>query len=330
MRRLFIPACLCLATWSGALGPETPWPVEAAASSTLAKNKTKAPSKAEKESADSAAAATTGSAPAESPAPSLAAIKNAPAATEKKPDKAPEQAEHTASVTPVAAPVPNPVPKPPRKPVVHRSQREICDTLAKAAHTNNLPVPFFIRLLFQESRFEAGVVSHAGAQGIAQFMPETAASVGLDNPFDPLQAIPAAARLLRDLADQFGNLGLAAAAYNAGPDRVHKWLNKQERAAGRDARLRQDHHRTAGGKLEDHQGWSTAAAGCPGGCRARMCRASTPSTERRASRYHRRCRRWRASNSRPPRSRPRTRLEGEDPAQARQSRGVRRRTRQAP
>ncbi len=110
---------------------------------------------------------------------------------------------------------------------MHRSQREICDTLANAAHSNNLPVPFFIRLLFQESRFEAGVVSHAGAQGIAQFMPETAASVGLDNPFDPLQAIPAAARLLRDLADQFGNLGLAAAAYNAGPDRVHKWLNKQ-------------------------------------------------------------------------------------------------------
>ncbi len=111
--------------------------------------------------------------------------------------------------------------------MVHRSQREICDTLAEAAHTNNLPVPFFIRLLFQESRFEAGVVSHAGAQGIAQFMPETAASVGLDNPFDPLQAIPAAARLLRDLADQFGNLGLAAAAYNAGPERVHKWLSKQ-------------------------------------------------------------------------------------------------------
>ena len=216
MRRLFIPACLCLATWSGAVGPETPWPLETAASSTHAESKTKA----EKEPAERGPAATTGSTPTESPAP-------APAITEKKPDDTPGQAEHTASVMPEPAPIPNPVPEPPRKPVVHRSQREICDTLAKAAHSNNLPVPFFIRLLFQESRFEAGVVSHAGAQGIAQFMPETAASVGLDNPFDPLQAIPAAARLLRDLADQFGNLGLAAAAYNAGPDRVHKWLNKQ-------------------------------------------------------------------------------------------------------
>jgi soluble lytic murein transglycosylase-like protein len=118
-----------------------------------------------------------------------------------------------------AAPLP---PKP--KPVVERSREEICDTLTKAAHSNDVPVPFFIRLLFQESRFKPGVVSSAGAEGIAQFMPETSASVGLDNPFDPLQAIPAAARLLRNLAQRFGNLGLAAAAYNAGPKRIQDWL----------------------------------------------------------------------------------------------------------
>ncbi|HZD92365.1 MAG TPA: lytic transglycosylase domain-containing protein, partial [Pseudolabrys sp.] len=82
-------------------------------------------------------------------------------------------------------------------------------------------------LLFQESKFKPGIVSHAGAQGIAQFMPKTAAEVGLDNPFDPLQAIPAAARLLRGLVDQFSNLGLAAAAYNAGPTRVHDWLKRK-------------------------------------------------------------------------------------------------------
>jgi hypothetical protein len=68
------------------------------------------------------------------------------------------------------------------------------------------------------------VVSHAGAQGVAQFMPEVAASMGLENPFDPLQAIPASARLLRDLFQKFGNLGLAAAAYNAGPRRIQTWL----------------------------------------------------------------------------------------------------------
>ena len=58
-------------------------------------------------------------------------------------------------------------------------------------------------------------------------MPETAAERGLDNPFDPLQAIPESARLLRDLSKKFGNLGLAAAAYNAGPKRVEDWLAKK-------------------------------------------------------------------------------------------------------
>jgi hypothetical protein len=58
-------------------------------------------------------------------------------------------------------------------------------------------------------------------------MPETAVTEGLQNPFDPLQAIPASARLLRKLFDQFGNLGLAAAAYNAGPKRVQDWLDSK-------------------------------------------------------------------------------------------------------
>ena len=114
--------------------------------------------------------------------------------------------------------------RPMAKPVVHRSNEEICSTLKTAAQTNALPMPFFIRLLFQESGFDAGAVSPVGAQGIAQFMPDTAADMGLDNPFDPLQAIPASARLLRNLVAQFGNLGLAAAAYNAGPKRVQDWL----------------------------------------------------------------------------------------------------------
>jgi hypothetical protein len=123
---------------------------------------------------------------------------------------------------------PQSVPLPPiAKPVVHRSREEVCDTLTKAAESNNLPVPFFISLLFQESRFQAGAVSSVGAQGVAQFMPETAASMGVKNPFDPLEAIPASARLLRNLISQFGNLGLAAAAYNAGPKRIQDWLGKK-------------------------------------------------------------------------------------------------------
>jgi hypothetical protein len=120
----------------------------------------------------------------------------------------------------------SPPPPPPAaaKPVIPRTREEICDTLARAASNNNLPAPFFIRLLFQESRFNAEVVSHAGALGIAQFMPETIDDVGLDNPFDPVQAISASARHLGALVDHFGNLGLAAAAYNAGPGRIQEWL----------------------------------------------------------------------------------------------------------
>ncbi len=109
-------------------------------------------------------------------------------------------------------------------PIVARTSAEICDVLARAARSNGVPVPFFIHLLFAESRFRPDAVSSAGAQGIAQFMPQTAARVGLDDPFDPLQAIPAAAQLLRNLTQQFGNLGLAAAAYNAGPKRIQDWL----------------------------------------------------------------------------------------------------------
>jgi hypothetical protein len=58
-------------------------------------------------------------------------------------------------------------------------------------------------------------------------MPETAANRRLDNPFDPAQAIPASAKLLRDHYRRFGNLGLAAAAYNAGPRRVDDWRAKK-------------------------------------------------------------------------------------------------------
>jgi hypothetical protein len=122
-----------------------------------------------------------------------------------------------------------PIKRPPpiKDRVVARSHHEICTTVAESAHSNDLPLPFFIRLLFQESGFKPDVVSRAGAQGIAQFMPETAATVGLNNPFDPIQAIAASARLLGDLVRRFGNLGLAAAAYNAGPRRIQDWLAKK-------------------------------------------------------------------------------------------------------
>jgi soluble lytic murein transglycosylase-like protein len=63
------------------------------------------------------------------------------------------------------------------------------------------------------------------AEGIAQFMPETARERRLLNPFNPVQALPKAAEYLNDMRIQFGNLGLAAAAYNGGPRRVQQWLD---------------------------------------------------------------------------------------------------------
>ena len=107
------------------------------------------------------------------------------------------------------------------------SQDSVCDALVAAAREHDLPVGFFIRLIWQESRFSTWALSPVGAQGMAQFMPATASAMGLEDPFDPLQALPFSAKLLKELREQFGNLGLAAAAYNAGPGRVGAWLKKR-------------------------------------------------------------------------------------------------------
>jgi hypothetical protein len=112
----------------------------------------------------------------------------------------------------------------------HRLDGEtICQMVEAAAEANELPFEFFARVIWQESRFRSdarGPVTRSGqqAQGIAQFMPGTAVERLLRNPFDPAQALPKSAEFLRELRTQFGNLGLAAAAYNAGPARVRDWL----------------------------------------------------------------------------------------------------------
>jgi hypothetical protein len=105
----------------------------------------------------------------------------------------------------------------------------ICLLIESAATANDLPLEFFARLIWQESSFRpdaVGPMTRSGerAQGIAQFMPRTASERGLLDPFDPVQALPKSAEFLRELVGEFGNLGLAAAAYNAGPRRVRDWL----------------------------------------------------------------------------------------------------------
>ena len=103
-------------------------------------------------------------------------------------------------------------------------ETSVCSLVDSAARANRVPIGVLTRLIWFESRFRADVTSPQGAQGIAQFMPGTAAARGLADPYDPEQAIPKAAQLLVDLTRQFGNLGLAAAAYNAGSSRVAAWL----------------------------------------------------------------------------------------------------------
>ncbi|MBN8996946.1 MAG: lytic transglycosylase domain-containing protein [Rhizobiales bacterium] len=102
--------------------------------------------------------------------------------------------------------------------------KTVCGLIEESAASQGIPVAFLTRLIWKESTFRAEAVSPKGAQGIAQFMPGTAALRALADPFDPQQAIPASAKYLKELRDRFGNLGLAAAAYNAGERRVADWL----------------------------------------------------------------------------------------------------------
>lgn len=240
MRKLFLPACVCLMTWSGATGSDPKLSLDEFYGN--ARNKDVVAQAAPPEAA---------AAPAQIDIPQIDIPTDVEAADASIDVLAPQP--QSTAIDPDHVPLP-----PIAKPVVERSHQEICDTLTQAAQSNNVPVPFFISLLFQESRFKAGVVSSAGAQGIAQFMPETATSMGLENPFDPLQAIPASARLLRELIAQFGNLGLAAAAYNAGPKRIQDWLEKK----GKLPEETQGYVKTITGRRAET--WTAASAAYPG------------------------------------------------------------------
>ena len=125
-----------------------------------------------------------------------------------------------------------PADKPPDQPAQRGASQQpeqtaadgICRAIERDAAANALPVEFFARVIWQESRFNALAVSRKGAEGIAQFMPQTADWRGLLDPFDPIAALSESASYLRELRERFGNLGLAAAGYNAGPGRVSEWL----------------------------------------------------------------------------------------------------------
>jgi hypothetical protein len=139
----------------------------------------------------------------------------------------------------------------------------ICLMMESAASANGLPLEFFVRLIWKESRFHADAIgprtrSGERASGIAQFMPGTAAERGLLDPLDPIHALPKSAEYLGDLRREFGNLGLAAAAYNAGPRRVHAWLTG---AGGLPSETRDYVLAITGRTAED---WKTGRDAAPG------------------------------------------------------------------
>ncbi|WP_022705890.1 MULTISPECIES: lytic transglycosylase domain-containing protein [Paracoccus] len=104
---------------------------------------------------------------------------------------------------------------------------DVCKLIERSATEQDLDPAFLARLLWKESRFEPSAVSPAGALGIAQFMPGTADLYWLDDPFNPAQAIRKAAWYLAQLSDRFGNIGMAAVAYNGGENRAARFRAQQ-------------------------------------------------------------------------------------------------------
>ena len=106
-------------------------------------------------------------------------------------------------------------------------QNKIEKSISKAAQKYDLPVKLIKGVIRAESNFEVKAVSHAGAQGLMQLMPATARELGVKNPFNIEENIDGGARYLRKMLDRFGgDLKLALAAYNAGPEAVIKYGGK--------------------------------------------------------------------------------------------------------
>jgi len=96
--------------------------------------------------------------------------------------------------------------------------------IKQAAAKYNLPPELIAGIIWQESRANSKAVSHCGAQGLMQLMPETARHLGVKDPFDPAQNIEGGSKYIRQMLDRFGgNAELAVAAYNSGPGNVEKY-----------------------------------------------------------------------------------------------------------
>jgi soluble lytic murein transglycosylase-like protein len=96
--------------------------------------------------------------------------------------------------------------------------------ITAAAQRHGLDPALLAGLVKQESGFNPNAVSPAGAQGLTQLMPGTAAGLGVSDPLDPAQALEGGAKYLREQLDRFdGDVARALAAYNAGPGAVQRY-----------------------------------------------------------------------------------------------------------
>ncbi|WGH79706.1 lytic transglycosylase domain-containing protein [Jannaschia ovalis] len=105
-----------------------------------------------------------------------------------------------------------------------RFAADLCRQIEAEAKRNRLPPAFLARLLWQESRFDPRAVSPKRAMGIAQFIASTARLRGLENPFNPAEAIEKSADYLGEMTRRYGNVGLAAIGYNGGERRVEGFI----------------------------------------------------------------------------------------------------------
>ena len=143
------------------------------------------------------------------------------------------------------------------------------EAIAAAAQRWNVSAALLAAQLMAESNFNPFAVCPAGAAGIAQFMPATAAAYGLDDPFDPEAAIDAQAHLMSDLLEQFGDPSLALAAYNAGPGAVEPCMLHAR--VPRDPGLRRADPRPDAtapappSRRRSRCGWWTERRSCPSG-----------------------------------------------------------------
>ncbi|MEL6609593.1 MAG: lytic transglycosylase domain-containing protein [Pseudomonadota bacterium] len=103
---------------------------------------------------------------------------------------------------------------------------DTCQMLWTEARLHGLDPGFFARLIWQESRFDPNALSPANAMGIAQFIASTAALRGLDDPYNPAQALEHSAEYLGEMQRKYGNAGLAAVGYNGGERRAEGLIAK--------------------------------------------------------------------------------------------------------